>query len=484
MNELFVVLNNRTAGTPERAQQTGLARQDIIDYSAAASLCHTEHPAPLPEYASTAARSVSRRGVIWLGQTCNLHCTFCYFIDRIHDNKHPEHAFMPLDKAKRICRTLVDVYGNTAVDIEGGEPTLYPQIMELLAYCREIGLHPTLITNAITLDDKERCRRLFAAGVRDFKISIHGLGSIHDELVGRKGASRRQMAAIRNLRELGIPFRFNVVLTPAALEQLADIARLAVTTGALCVNWLGYNPHEDQLGKPERKNLIPNFTTLRPNLTEALDILYAAGIETTVRYVPVCTLEERHRECAYDYQQLFYDHREWDLASWSWTTLPPQRDARGPLSEPVSIASLAWWVRIHQPIAWASKIPFLGSLLSIKRLVNHPGARKLLFRIQRFLIQSGRPFDADRRVALYNRLSRLHARFDCRTTYEAGCKACAAREICSGVLLDYHETFGTGEVSTIKGAAIQDPLHYIRSQKKLVETADESWALAASREER
>ena len=34
---------------------------------------------------------------------------------------HPEHAFMPIEKAKKICRTLVEVYGNTSIDIEGGE---------------------------------------------------------------------------------------------------------------------------------------------------------------------------------------------------------------------------------------------------------------------------------------------------------------------------------------------------------------------------
>jgi MoaA/NifB/PqqE/SkfB family radical SAM enzyme len=182
---------------------------------------------------------------------------------------------------------------------------MYPHIHEFLSYCVEIGLHPTLITNAIILDDLTRCRKMYDAGARDFKISIHGLGEVHDTLVGRAGAHKRQMKAIRNMRELGIPFRFNTVLTPAVVHQLPDIARLAVGTGALCVNWLGYNPHEDQLKKTGRRDLIPNFTEMRGPLTEALDILKSAGIETNIRYVPACMVEERHRESIYDYQQLF-----------------------------------------------------------------------------------------------------------------------------------------------------------------------------------
>src|ERR1700730_4344682 len=92
----------------------------------AVELIATPNRKPLPTYRSTTYRSVSRRGVIWLGQTCNLRCEFCYFLTRIEMKSHPEHPFMSLEKAKKICKVLVDVYGNSSVDIEGGEPTLYP----------------------------------------------------------------------------------------------------------------------------------------------------------------------------------------------------------------------------------------------------------------------------------------------------------------------------------------------------------------------
>ena len=157
----------------------------------------------------------------------------------------------------------MEVYGNTSIDIEGGEPTLYPEIFELVSYCVRIGLHPTLITNGIVLDNRERCRRFQAAGVRDFKISIHGLGDVHDTLVGRKGSHQRQMRALRNLAECGIPFRFNVVPTPAAVPQLPDIARLAVATER--VRQLArVQPHvKIRVGRLERYALIPTSRSER-----------------------------------------------------------------------------------------------------------------------------------------------------------------------------------------------------------------------------
>ena len=51
-------------------------------------------------YALTNYRALCRRGVLWIGQTCNLRCHFCYFLDKIETNSHPEHPFMELEKAK------------------------------------------------------------------------------------------------------------------------------------------------------------------------------------------------------------------------------------------------------------------------------------------------------------------------------------------------------------------------------------------------
>ena len=181
-------------------------------------------PAPKPLYTPTQARKITRRGILWLGQTCNLRCQFCYFLDRIENGNHPEHPFMTLEKAKEICRTLVEYYGNNSIDIQGGEPTLWPGIYDLVSYCAEIGLSPTIITNAQVLANREVVARHKSAGIRDFLVSLQGLGPVYDQLVRRRGAHVRQLKALCNLQEEGVPFRFNTVLSKPALPQLSDIA--------------------------------------------------------------------------------------------------------------------------------------------------------------------------------------------------------------------------------------------------------------------
>jgi MoaA/NifB/PqqE/SkfB family radical SAM enzyme len=180
--------------------------------------------------AKTNNRVLTKRAVLWLGQTCNLRCYFCYFLNRIEDAQHPEHPFMTLEKAKQIFHTLRYFYGNTAIDIQGGEPTIHPDILEMIRYCREIGLYPTLITNGLVLAKKEKLQEFKDAGIRDFLVSLHGIGPIHDEVVCRKGAYEKIIAAIENMVELEVPFRFNCTMSKPVVPILPEIARRPCTT--------------------------------------------------------------------------------------------------------------------------------------------------------------------------------------------------------------------------------------------------------------
>ena len=281
---------------------------------------------PTLDFVKTTARKITRRGVMWLGQTCNIRCHFCYFLDRINSTNHPEHAFMTIEKAKRICSTLVDVYGNNAIDIQGGEPTLFRHINELVEHCRTIGLIPTLITNAIALQDSRRCVALKDAGIRDLLVSVQGLDDTYDSIVGVNGAAAKQRQGLENIIKAGIPIRFNSVLSKPVLPQLERIAQLAVDVGARVVNFLAFNPFEDQqiAGKRNATN-VPRYSEVSPFLNAAMDILAEGGVECNVRYFPICMVEPRHRKSMFNFQQLPYDVHEWDYASWSWTGQQPQR---------------------------------------------------------------------------------------------------------------------------------------------------------------
>jgi len=415
-------------------------------------------------------RTLTKRGVLWLGQTCNLRCHFCYFLDRIEDPSHPEHAFMTLEKAKHVCHTLRHTYGNTAVDIQGGEPTIYQHILELVEYCSTIGLHPTLITNGLVLDRMEKVRKLARAGVRDLLVSVHGLGKLHDTVVGLERAHEKQMKALRNLAEAGVPFRFNCVMTKAGLLHLPQVAELAVRTGACVVNFLAFNPFEDQRNGGARSfDNVPSHGEVRGPLVEALDVLEANGVEANVRYLPPCMVPDRHRKSIYGFQQLPYDHHEWDYASWAWSGMAEQRMRSGPTTAPPRLSRPLRLGPLREPLRrLRAAVPALEPLM----LKGYRALRSAVVRLRAF----------EAREAVYRDNGMLRAREYCDYAYAPACDRCDVKAICDGLHGYLVRMFGVGDVSPITvGRKVDDPTHYIRRQAKLVEPEDEEWALAGGR---
>jgi len=389
----------------------------------------------------TAHRVLTRRGVLWLGQTCNLRCRFCYFLDRIRATDHEEHPFMSLDKAERICSTLVDTYGNTAIDIQGGEPTIYPDIHRLVRHCRDIGLMPTLITNALVLSRREECEKLRDAGIRDLLISVHGLGEIYDHISGVPNSYKKQMTALKNLQKTGIPLRFNCVLAKSILPGLIDVARIAIDSGARAMNFIAFNPFEDQQKMVRSIEDVPSYSEVSVPLIKSLDLLIAAGVECNVRYYPLCMVGTNYRKYLYNFQQLPYDLHEWDYASWSWSGQRSQRMRNGSLGSVVTLREANTWSRLfnHKDAYMAADIPVADE---------------------------------------YRHSALIRAQEHCGYQYASRCEGCSIKNICDGFHGDYAALFSADEAHPVHlNRKIDDPLFYIREQIKTVEEEDWHWAM-------
>lgn len=429
-------------------------------------------------YKKTTKRVITRRGVLWLGQTCNLHCHFCYFLDRIKTKNHPEHPFMSLEKAKTICKTLVDVYENNAIDIQGGEPTIYKDIYELVSYCRKIGLLPTLITNGLVLSKHDLCLKLKESGVRDLLLSVHGLGDVFDEIVGVKGAHEKQMAAIDNITDVGIPFRINCVLSKNALPQLTDIAELAIAKGARAINFIAFNPFEDQRKEGMRSDTnVPRYADVSVPLTKALDLLDDAGVEANVRYFPFCMLPDRHWKSNYNFQQLTYDLHEWDFASWSWTGMREQRMRDGGVAPRPTLEEAT-----YAPVKYPGALQVVAERVH-SALTPYPKLLSLAEKTNRKISavlrgqQEGSIPEPGPNEQLYRDNARLRATEHCGYIYSAACEGCSLKPICDGFHGDYASMFTADEAKTIcLEKTVDDPKHFISDQLKVVEEEDYDWA--------
>lgn len=102
-------------------------------------------------------------------QKCNLDCTLCYL------SEHSQQvADIPIEEIYRRLDDVVEHYGRgTHVQITGGDPTLrkHTELIEIVEYASNLGLHPALFTNGIGATRK-LLKRLAKVGLKDVAFHV------------------------------------------------------------------------------------------------------------------------------------------------------------------------------------------------------------------------------------------------------------------------------------------------------------------------
>lgn len=105
-------------------------------------------------------------GISWLEPTarCNLNCYGCY-------RKNIKDSHKSLDQVKHELDVFQSLRKTDCISIAGGEPLLYPNIIELVAEIKSRGIKPIINSNGIALT-KELLHDLKKAGVFGFTFHI------------------------------------------------------------------------------------------------------------------------------------------------------------------------------------------------------------------------------------------------------------------------------------------------------------------------
>jgi 7,8-dihydro-6-hydroxymethylpterin dimethyltransferase len=124
-----------------------------------------EHGCPFDCGPCTSHTQKVRLPVVTITSACNLDCPICY----VH-NKNDDAYHMPVEDFALILEHLRTDHGGELdiINLTGGEPTLHPQLFEMLAMARDAGIHRvTVCSNGIKLaKDEAFVERLAAYGAR------------------------------------------------------------------------------------------------------------------------------------------------------------------------------------------------------------------------------------------------------------------------------------------------------------------------------
>jgi radical SAM protein with 4Fe4S-binding SPASM domain len=158
---------------------------------------------------------------IALTYRCQNHCTFCY---ASAPDRGPEVSEMSTDEVRHILDIIVDEAHVPTVSFTGGEPTLRPDLPDLIAYAKSRRLRTNLITNGLRCGANGYVEKLARAGLDSAQVSLEAAHSaVHDAIVGRPGAWRRTVQGIHNLKAAGIHVHTNTTINRLNRDHLLDL---------------------------------------------------------------------------------------------------------------------------------------------------------------------------------------------------------------------------------------------------------------------
>ncbi|WP_440945738.1 radical SAM/SPASM domain-containing protein [Methanosarcina sp. T3] len=176
--------------------------------------------------------------------SCNLHCRYCYA-----QSGEDSVKIADFNVLKRIISEAKELGIRSVVVIGGGEPTLYPNFRELIAYIDSLGIVPMLFSNTVLMTEE------LAGFLYEHNASVMGkLDSlrpeVQDYLAGREGAFEDIKTGLGNLLKAG----FSKPAEPGKL-------RLGIS---FVSNKLNLEEIEEIWHFCRQNNIFPNMEILTP----------------------------------------------------------------------------------------------------------------------------------------------------------------------------------------------------------------------------
>lgn len=177
--------------------------------------------------------SNTRKVIVNITYECINACEFCAVSNRV---RRP----IPWPRLQEILREH-RAAGVTHLDLDGGEPTLHPNLLDALRLARELGYREVNVTsNGRRLADRQAAADLLATGVGSVLVSLHGADAdVHDAVTGAPGAFDETLAGLRNLvalRPAGVDLGVNVTVCRRNVDVLEDLVALVQREGVDKVN--------------------------------------------------------------------------------------------------------------------------------------------------------------------------------------------------------------------------------------------------------
>ena len=148
-------------------------------------------------------------------ELCNLACEGC---GRIREYDFLKHQFMSVEQ----CLSVANECGAPIVSIAGGEPTIHPQIDQIVKGIIKQGRFVYMCTNGLLME--RTMKKIPPQKQFSFVVHVDGLRETHDRSVCREGVFDKAIAGIKLAVERGYRVCTNTTIYKfTAPDEIADL---------------------------------------------------------------------------------------------------------------------------------------------------------------------------------------------------------------------------------------------------------------------
>jgi len=211
---------------------------------------------------------------IKLTEKCEQNCIFCMAscesIKKSRIDMPAENWFKVLLKLKRL--------GIKKLNFTGGEVFLYNELADVFDFAKGHGFMVSPSSDGLTSIAE------FKRYIDEISFSVHGIGEIHDNVVGCKGSFERVEQHIQEAVDLGIKASLNTVLVKKNYDYLEDIYNYFKDSGVafhsfpIAINSVSGVDCNAEILDLDKKLFLNYLTKLRKMSLERLSCKHGLGV--------------------------------------------------------------------------------------------------------------------------------------------------------------------------------------------------------------
>lgn len=211
----------------------------------------------------------NRRVILKVGYACNNACAFC------HSSSLLLIGSLDGSQVKRRVVEALEI-GADSVLFSGGEPTIRPDLLELVRFTRKQGLGFGFITNGRMLSYQPLTAKLLGLGMDYVYMSLHGPEAVHDSITRAPGSFAQASAALALLSRVGgLELTCNTVVTCENMDCLEQVVDMVLGQDRVVLKFSAVEPKG---GAAQDKGQIPHPIQSARAVSRALDYALSRGM--------------------------------------------------------------------------------------------------------------------------------------------------------------------------------------------------------------